>query len=266
MARKIILLNITLICFAFLTFCNQNLPPEEFNQKVTVRKDAQAGTVLRDSLYDIELVCIPSGTIKFDADYERHEMIVFLKSFYIGKYEITQSQWKAVMGDNPSEVKGDNLPVTNINWFEAEEFVKELSKDTGRFYRLPTEFEWEYAYRAGTDTDFYFGNDTLMLSDYEWYDKNSGKAINPVGLKKPNPWGLYDMGGNVCEWVSDLWDPAPYLRKNPDRGPFNDNLRIVRGSSFMHRRLLQFGSSWVHAYEENRSRAYTGLRIVRGEK
>jgi len=167
------------------------------------------------------------------------------------------------MGNNPSELVGDDLPVTNVNWFDTEEFVKKLSANTGQIYRLPTEIEWEYACRAGTTTDYHFGGDTLLIGDFNRWKRNSDEKLHPIGLKKPNPWRLYDMGGNVCEWTATLWDPAPWLKKNPDREPFDDNLRIVRSSSFMHGRIAHFRSDYAHAYEEKRPRNYTGFRVVR---
>lgn len=234
-----------------------------YDRKVTIDDSARAGEVIADSLFGIELTYIPSGTIRFDADYERHETVVFLKSFYIGRYEVTQAQWNTVMGDNPSDVRGDSLPVTNVSWFDAEAFVEKLSGETGYVYRLPTESEWEYACRAGTDTDFYFGNDTLLIGEYDWWKRNSGDRIHPVGRKLPNPWGLYDMGGNVCEWTATLWDPMPWYRMHPERERFDDNLRIVCSSSYVHRRTAQFRSDYRHAYREHGSNQYTGLRVVR---
>ncbi len=127
-------------------------------------------------------------------------------AFYIGKYEVTQKQWRDVMGKNPSLFKGDNLPVEQVSWSDVQDFIKKLNeKEGGNKYRLPSEAEWEYAARAGTTTRYSFGDDESKLADYGWYSDNSGRKTNDVGQKKPNPWGLYDVHGNVWEWVQDNW-------------------------------------------------------------
>jgi hypothetical protein len=129
-------------------------------------------------------------------------------SFSIGVYEVTQKQYEAVMGSNPSRCKGANNPVDNVSWYEAVAFCAKLSSlraevAAGRIYRLPTEAEWEYACRAGTTTEYSFGDDERDLGKYEWFKDNSGDTTHAVGEKLPNGWGLYDMHGNVWEWCSD---------------------------------------------------------------
>lgn len=137
----------------------------------------------------IEMVEIPSS------QYQK------INSFAIGKYPVTQEQYKAVMGVNPSYFQGNpQNPVESVSWDEAEAFCIKLSGMTGKSYRLPTEEEWEYACRAGTTTHYYFGNDANQLRDYAWYYDNSEATTHPVGQKLPNAWGLYDMHGNVWEW------------------------------------------------------------------
>jgi formylglycine-generating enzyme required for sulfatase activity len=125
-------------------------------------------------------------------------------SFAIGKYPITQEQYEAVMGTNPSWFKNNpQNPVEKVSWYDARSFCQKLSQITGKLYRLPTQEEWEYACRAGTNTRFYFGDDANQLGDYAWYWGNSQKTTHPVGQKKPNAWGLYDMHGNVSEWCEE---------------------------------------------------------------
>lgn len=161
------------------------------------------------------MVQVPAGSFMMgstNADDEGPIHEVHLSSFFIGKYEVTQRQWREVMGTAPSEFSGDDRPVENVTWEDAQEFAARLSKRTGEIYRLPTEAEWEYAARAGSITDFHFGNDTLLLGEYAWYTGNSGGETHPVGQKKANDWGLHDVAGNVREWCQDWWDPEFYHR------------------------------------------------------
>lgn len=126
------------------------------------------------------------------------------KDFEIGKYEVTQKEWRDIMGDNPSYFKacGDNCPVEQVSWSEAKKFITKLNQRSEKEYRLPSEEEWLYACRGGSAGNFCGGNDAAVLG---WNEANSGGAIHPVGQKQPNGYGLYDMGGNVAEWVADEW-------------------------------------------------------------
>ncbi|MGE0827601.1 MAG: SUMF1/EgtB/PvdO family nonheme iron enzyme [Candidatus Binatia bacterium] len=158
--------------------------------------------------------------------------------FYMGKYPVTQSQWQVVMGNNPSRFTGDlNRPVEQVSWDDVQEFLRKLNeRKKGTPYRLPTEAEWEYAARAGTTTRYCFGDDVERLQDYAWYDENSDNTTHPVGQLKPNAWGLYDVHGNVWEWVQD-WFAEDYYRQrsNPDRdprGPDSGEYRVLRGGSW----------------------------------
>jgi formylglycine-generating enzyme required for sulfatase activity len=135
------------------------------------------------------------------------------KAFEIGKYEVTQAQWQAVMGSNPSANKGDNRPVESVSRNDAHDFLVKLNaKNDGYKYRLPTEAEWEYAARAGTT------GAPRSLDDVAWYADNSGDETHPVGQKKPNAWGLYDMFGNVREWVEDNFT-RDYFANSPATDP-----------------------------------------------
>lgn len=158
------------------------------------------------------------------------------KAYYLGNYEVTQKQWREVMGINPSNFKGDNLPVENVSWNDAQDFVKKLNEKEGTDkYRLPSEAEWEYAARAWTTTRYSFGNDDSDLGDYAWYNYNSGRKTHPVGQKQPNPWGLYDMHGNVWEWVQDEWhsdyDGAPTDGSAWEDG--SNSYRVWRGGGWI---------------------------------
>jgi formylglycine-generating enzyme required for sulfatase activity len=193
---------------------------------------------------DIKLANIPAGEFIMGApptdearlvvgDQEPQHSVRISKGFYMGITEVTQSQWKAVMRSNPSEFRGDDLPVDNVSWDDTVKFCEKLSRLTGKFYRLPTEAEWEYACRAGTQTRFYFGDDPNILGQYAWWLGNSEGKTHPVGQKKANAFGLYDMHGNVEEWCSDLYDDEYYERsprvdpESTDRGIF----RVLRGGS-----------------------------------
>ena len=161
---------------------------------------------------NLEMMPIPSGTfLMWGTDYEEgwdddegpQTTVTITKPFWLGKTEVTQSQWEAVMGNNPSRFKGDDLPMTNINWHDAVDFCEKLNaikRDTlpdGYRYTLPTEAQWEYACRAGTTTRFCYGDDYNQLGQYAWNEDNSSDKTHPVGEKQPNDWGLHDMHGNV---------------------------------------------------------------------
>ena len=158
----------------------------------------------------MKFTIIPAGEFMMGSDEHSSEKpvhkVTISKPFYLGTYPVTQREWKAVMGTNPSYFKGDNLPVENVSWSDVQEFVKKLNEKEGTDkYRLPSEAEWEYAARAGTTTRYSFGDDESRLGDYAWYNGNSGSKTHNVGTKKPNPRGLYDMHGNAWEWVQDKW-------------------------------------------------------------
>ncbi len=184
----------------------------------------------------LEMICLPGGEFMMGSNDHKSEQpphSVKLSPFFIGKYQITQEQWKAVMGGNPSHFKGDDLPVENVSWDDAVKFCEAISKQTGKDYRLPTEAEWEYACRAGSTGRYCFGDDVKSLGDYAWYRENSDGKTHPVGRKKPNAWDLYDMHGNVLEWCQDWYDENYYKqspRENP-QGPSSGTYRVARGGS-----------------------------------
>ena len=147
------------------------------------------------------------------------------KGFYIGKYEITQDEWDAVMGGNPSEFKGKRNPVEQVSWNDVQVFLKKLNELTGRNYRLPTESEWVYAANGGSNNDTYIYAGSNNLSEVAWWDGNSGDRTHTVGTKKPNSIGIYDMSGNVCEWCSDCYDVT---------SSDSDCSRVIRGGSWFN--------------------------------
>jgi formylglycine-generating enzyme required for sulfatase activity len=158
----------------------------------------------------MEFVLIPAGEFDMGStEYSDEGPVHRVKlpnAFYMSKYEVTQRQWREVVGSNPSYFYGDNLPVERVSWDDVQNFINKLNEKEGiNKYRLPSEAEWEYAARAGTTTRYSFGDDESMLGDYAWYDVNSDNKTHEVGQKKPNPWGIYDIHGNVWEWVQDEW-------------------------------------------------------------
>ena len=159
--------------------------------------------------------------------------VTISKPFYMGKYEVTQAQWKAVMGENPSRFKGDDRPVENVSWEDVQQFIQKLNEREGKeVCRLPTEAEWEYAARADTTTVYSFGDNASQLGDYAWYGENSGSTTHPVGDKKPNAWGLYDMHGNVWEWAQDWYGPYTAEAVTDPSGPATGAYRVIRGGGW----------------------------------
>ena len=206
---------------------------------------ALAGTIFKDCADCPEMVVISAGGFDMGSnsgnDNEKPvHRVTIGKAFALGKTEVTQGQWKAIMGDNPSKfIKcGDNCPVETVNWDDAQAFIKKLNEKTGKQYRLPSEAEWEYACHAG-GTHTYCGSDTA--DGIAWYGGlakpagNSGKTTNPVATKQPNAWGLYDMSGNVWEWVEDSY------HENYNGAPVDGSalqgdgaLRVPRGGSWSY--------------------------------
>ena len=198
------------------------------------------------------------------------------RAFYMGVTEVTQAQYQAAMGKNPSKFKYDQNPVEMVPWSAAVEFCKRLSARTGREVRLPTEAEWEYACRAGTTTRFFFGEKDADLGDYAWYAANSGRMTRPVGQKRPNPWGLHDMAGNVVEWCMD-WHARGYYHQSPyadPPGPETGDLcsdggrnppeptRVVRGGSWLSSEPRYLRSAARERTYPDTPGAESGFRVV----
>jgi formylglycine-generating enzyme required for sulfatase activity len=223
------------------------LYPDRFSEpeEETVEVTPPTGKTYKNSL-GIEFVKIPSGEfmmgcVKGDSECEDSEKpqhkIKISQSFYMGKFEVTQGEWKKVMDSNPSNFSncGDNCPVEQVSWDDTQEFIGKLCKREKQNpckYRLPTEAEWEYSARAGSKTKYYWGE--TINDAYLWYDGNSGGVTHPVGKKKPNAWGLYDMCGNVWEWTNDWYD-GDYYKNSPSKdpkGPADGQFRVLRGGSW----------------------------------
>ncbi|MCE5229651.1 formylglycine-generating enzyme family protein [bacterium] len=180
--------------------------------KVIVSEIGRTKTVKLPGGVELELARIPAGTFLMGGDGKdespRH-MVWIKKDFYLGKTEVSQKQWDAVLKKNTSNVKGNpQLPVESVSWDLCSEFIDALNKLGKDKFRMPSEAEWEYACRAGTTTRWFFGDDAKKLGDYAWITTNSGGTTHSVGEKKPNPFGLYDILGSTFEWVQDWYHPT----------------------------------------------------------
>ena len=187
-----------------------------------------------------EMVRVEGGTFRMGATSEQGSDAygdekpvhsVTLSSYYIGKTEVTQSLWQAVMGSNPSNYKGSDLPVECVSWNDCQEFIQKLNRLTGRNFRLPTEAEWEFACRGGNNSRGYKYSGSNDIDNVAWYWDNSGRKTHPVATKAPNELGIYDMSGNVWEWCSDWY--TSYSQTNPT-GPQNGSPRVYRGGCWLY--------------------------------
>ena len=217
---------------------NEPIQPQQIRQNIT-----SLPPDFNLEMVDISASKFNMGSNEYEDEKPIHEVIV--PAFQIGKYPITQAQYEAVMGNNPSRFSGNpQNPVETVTWFDAQEFCEKLSKLTGKNYRLPTEAEWEYACRAGTETRFSFGDEENELGDYAWFRTNSNNETHPVGEKLPNPWGICDMHGNVWEWCADQHhenyvNKPENIKENgsiawADNNITNQSSRILRGGSWFH--------------------------------
>ena len=165
-------------------------------------------------------------------EYERPAHQVTLSDYYIGRYEVTQKEWQAVMGDNPSKFYGDNLPVENVSWNDCQDFINKLNQLTGLKFRLPTEAQWEYAARGGKQSKGYKYSGSDKIRDVAWYYGNSGIKTHKVGTKHPNELGIYDMSGNVWEWCGDCYYSYSSSAQTNPTGPSSGSARVLRGGSW----------------------------------
>ncbi len=193
---------------------------------------------LPEGAKELELVWIEPGAFMMgsnvgDPDERPIHQVTITNGFYLGKYEVTQAQYQAITQNNISFYYGDNKPVENVQWVDAQAFIENLNqKELGYQFRLPTEAEWEHACRAGTTTEYFWGDGDI--NNYAWTTQSNVKGTSEVGLLLPNPWGLYDMSGNVWEWCSDIYKRT-YYAESPGidpQGPEGGVFRSARGGSW----------------------------------
>lgn len=188
------------------------------------------GEKLNDKVTSMEFCFIPAGKFLMGEGKDQHRVTIN-HHFLLGKCQVTQDQWEAIMGNNPSQYKGGNRPVDSVSWNDCQAFIKQLNKLSDSVFRLPTEAEWEYACRAGATTAYCFGNNEGQLEEYAWYCDNSKNETNPVGKKEENAWGLHDMHGNVWEWCQDYYGDYPKGSVTDPAGPSTGEYRVQRGGS-----------------------------------
>ena len=219
----------------------------------------------------MEFVSIPPGSFLMGSEKGRPDerpvtKVTITKAFHLGKYEVTQEQWQAVMGNNPSFYKGANLPVEQVNWNDCQSFVAKLKdKVSGGEFSLPTEAQWEYACRAGTSTEYSFGDGDANLGEYAWFTGNSNRQTHPVGEKKANPWGLYDIHGNVWEWCQDWYGPYASAEVSDPTGASSGSSRVIRGGSWSHSSRDLWSSFRLKFAPDFRFRSI-GVRVVLVER
>jgi formylglycine-generating enzyme required for sulfatase activity len=245
---------------------------ENLERTVSVLPGMNASVTLDKTMKSIagmpEMVFVQGGTFQMGSNSgtssEKPVHQVTVSDFYIGKFEVTQKQWVAIMGSNPSYFKDcDDCPVEHVSWNDIQEFLQKLNAKTGQNYRLPSEAEWEYAARGGNKSKGYTYSGSNSFDDVAWVKSNSGSTTHPVGMKQPNELGIYDMSGNVWEWCNDWYDKKYYQTGssfNP-KGPSIGTERSLRSGSFYYnenlcRTTFRYGNS-------PGSRGSDGFRLCR---
>ena len=250
---------------------NQPVKPQQSTpQKTPTVSDNTISIPVKNGI-SIDMVRVEAGTFTMGATpemenpYEREKpthQVTLTNDYYIGKYEVTQALWQAVMGNNPSYFKGESLPVENVSWDDCQEFISKLNSITCKTFRLPTEAEWEYAARGGKKSRGYQYSGSNNLSDVAWYEDNCGKKTHAVGTKEPNELGIYDMSGNVWEWCQDWFGEYSSSSQTNPTGANSGSGRVRRGGSW---------GTWVccsssrGVLEPNDRYDFLGFRLVLSE-
>ena len=219
---------------------SQPIVAQQPMEQTPVTKVNNISIPVKDGI-SIDMVRVEAGTFTMGATAEMEDpmdwekpthRVTLTNDYYIGKYEVTQALWQAVMGNNPSYFKGDNLPVEYVSWDDCQDFLSKLNRITGKTFRLPTEAEWEYAARGGNKSRGYQYSGSNNLSDVAWYDDNSGKKTHAVGTKQANELGIYDMNGNVFEWCQDWYGEYNSSSQVNPTGANSGSYRVLRGGSW----------------------------------
>lgn len=237
-------------------------------KRVTTKASYSNGTLTVNGI-KYNMVWVEGGTFRMGATSEQGSEIsdekpvhsVTLSGYYIGKTEVTQALWQAVMGSNPSYFEGDDLPVEQVSWDDCQEFIRKLNSLTGQNFRLPTEAEWEFACRGGNNSRGYKYSGSNYIDNVAWYDGNSGDKTHPVATKSPNELGIYDMSGNVWEWCADWYGDYSSGRQTNPKGPYGGSLRVGRGGSwFIYAGFCR--SSYRISFVPTFRYYYLGLRLA----
>ena len=229
------------------------------------RKSGETKTITLPGGAEMEMVWCAPGKFEMGSpigetgrfDNEVRHSVSITKGFWIGKYEVTQRQWESVMRNNHSRFKGPDNPVENVSWHDCDIFIRRVNQALGIGARLPTEAEWEYACRAGSDAPVAGSG---VIADMAWYDLNSDNQTHEVGRNQPNAWGLYDMHGNVLEWCRDWFSNSPSEAVDP-KGPPSGSFKVLRGGCwFFYERDCR--SAYRLRREPNLRNCIFGFRIA----
>ena len=236
----------------------------------TQQQNVATGTINKDCAVCPEMVVIPAGSFVMGSEKNSDEKpphTVYIRSFLMGRTEVTQKQWLDVMGSNPSRFTacGPECPVESVSWDDVQQFIAKLNQKTVQKYRLPSEAEWEYAARAGATTEWSFGNDESKLGNYAWYRENSESKTRAVGQKLPNAFGIFDMHGNVWEWTQDCWHGS-YSGAPTDGSVWTagctTDYRVLRGGSWNGSSGFLRSALRISSYPVVRDH-FSGFRLAR---
>lgn len=266
-----------LLAFGLSSICTGPTVRAQVPQNQSEAQPPRTRTVDLPGDAELTFVYIPAGTFRMgsppsekgrDGDEGPVHRVTITEPFYLSRYEVTQAQWRAVMGRNPSifkhEPNAENLPVDWVSWDDAQRFIDRLNRTHEATFRLPTEAEWEYAARAGTSTRFYWGSDenATAIRDHAWAHSYAEGTSHPVGQKQPNPWGLYDMSGNVWEWTQDWYGSYADTAQVDPMGPAQGERKVYRGGSWFNApSTLRSANRHKHPTDEPFTNA--GVRLVR---